>query len=228
MSFEVLTSQFRPLTAQDRANLASWVPANERYLVERKPGKLFSFLVRDKGTKSFEGRLNYLNVTFPSSKLRIPARLVRISDRHDLALLKIDLPGPTQKIDLHDSDNTNQAGDTVTVLGYPTVPLIAAAYARSQGDFDPTEATVIEPILTVTGGLIGKVVHAETEPSGQSSAVYQLMMNATGFGNNGGPVFDDHGRVIGVFTSSSQAELVNYAVPIRFGRELMAITSSVN
>jgi S1-C subfamily serine protease len=154
--------------------------------------------------------------------------LVRISDRHDLALLKIDLPGPTQKIDLHDSDNTNQAGDTVTVLGYPTVPLIAAAYARSQGDFDPTEATVIEPILTVTGGLIGKVVHAETEPSGQSSAVYQLMMNATGFGNNGGPVFDDHGRVIGVFTSSSQAELVNYAVPIRFGRELMAITSSVN
>jgi S1-C subfamily serine protease len=224
MLFDVLTSQFRPLTAQDRTNLAAWVPANERYLVEHKPRELFSFMVRDSGVKSFEGRINYLNVTFPNSKLRIPARSVRTSDRHDVALLKIDLPGPIQKIDLYDGHKTIQAGDAVTVLGYPSVLLAAAIPAKPL-----SEQTVTTATLMVTGGLIGKVVGGIIESTGQFSDVYQLTMNATGLNNNGGPVFDDHGRVIGIFTSSLQADVpISFAVPIRLGRELMDITPGSN
>jgi S1-C subfamily serine protease len=52
--------------------------------------------------------------------------------------------------------------------------------------------------------------------------VYQLTVNSTGAGNSGGPVFDDRGRVIGIFTSSNSLDVkVTFAVPIRYGMELM-------
>jgi S1-C subfamily serine protease len=52
--------------------------------------------------------------------------------------------------------------------------------------------------------------------------VYQLTVNSTGPGNSGGPIFDDRGRVIGVFTSGTRGDvMITFAVPIRYGIELM-------
>jgi S1-C subfamily serine protease len=56
--------------------------------------------------------------------------------------------------------------------------------------------------------------------------VYQLTVNSTGGGNSGGPVFDDNGRVIAIFTLASgpMADFkVTFAVPIRYGMELMGL-----
>jgi serine protease Do len=51
---------------------------------------------------------------------------------------------------------------------------------------------------------------------------YQLTINSTGAGNSGGPVFDDHGRAVGIFTLSIQKDaMITFAVPIRYGMELM-------
>jgi serine protease Do len=52
---------------------------------------------------------------------------------------------------------------------------------------------------------------------------YQLAINTTGHGNSGGPVFDDHGKVIGIFTAglATAGAAVSFAVPIKFGLELM-------
>ena len=52
---------------------------------------------------------------------------------------------------------------------------------------------------------------------------YQLQINTTGSGNSGGPVFDDHGRVIAIFYAglSDGRTAVTFAVPIRYGKELM-------
>ena len=52
---------------------------------------------------------------------------------------------------------------------------------------------------------------------------YQLAINTTGNGNSGGPVFDDHGKVIGIFTAgrATAGAAVSFALPIRFGLELM-------
>ncbi|HEY2720955.1 MAG TPA: S1C family serine protease, partial [Chitinophagaceae bacterium] len=53
---------------------------------------------------------------------------------------------------------------------------------------------------------------------------YQLTVNATGPGNSGGPMFDDEGNVIGLFYAGSSDPtrgLISFAVPIKYGLELM-------
>ena len=55
--------------------------------------------------------------------------------------------------------------------------------------------------------------------------VYQLTINSTGAGNSGGPVFDDHGRVIGIFFAGLRGDAaITFAVPIRYGKELMSVS----
>jgi len=75
-------------------------------------------------------------------------------------------------------------------------------------------------------GNIGRVIRGAaglTEATYSSFGdVYQLTVNSTGAGNSGGPVFDESGRVIGIFTSSMTTDVkITFAVPIRYGIELM-------
>lgn len=53
--------------------------------------------------------------------------------------------------------------------------------------------------------------------------VYQLTTSETGAGNSGGPVFDKDGNVIAIFTSDTTdgSTAISFAVPIRYGIELM-------
>jgi S1-C subfamily serine protease len=80
-------------------------------------------------------------------------------------------------------------------------------------------------------GFIGKVLRAVDgaandvyfayAPSGDT---YQLTINSTGGGNSGGPMFDNYGRVIGIYFASKTADArVTFAVPIRYGLELMSV-----
>jgi serine protease Do len=58
-------------------------------------------------------------------------------------------------------------------------------------------------------------------PSGDR---FQLNINTTGSGNSGGPLFDPQGRVIGIFFAGRQADVsVSFAVPIKYGMELMNV-----
>jgi S1-C subfamily serine protease len=194
-----------------------WVPATARVLGRRAVVG-----------KNVDGRLDYLDVTFAHTRLRVPAKLVRVSDRHDVAMLKIDLPQPLVTVQMSDSAEVRPGG-AITIVGYPSISPTVAVITRSEDPFnrEPQRRSVPEP--TVTNGVIGRVVTgdvaggADTEAFGDS---YQLTANAAGAGNSGGPVFDDRGRVIGIFFASGQTAdaRVTFAVPIRYGLELMRIT----
>jgi serine protease Do len=95
----------------------------------------------------------------------------------------------------------------------------------------PDIAEVPDP--TVTPGAIGKIIRGKMKPSGgeiynysSQSDSYQLTANATGAGNSGGPVFDEYGRVIGLFYADridKRATRVTLAVPIKFGMDLLQV-----
>ncbi len=201
--------------------LGNWVPAKALHVDGRMSGKLM------------EGRLNYLDVTFPKTKLRIPARLVRVSDRADVALIRIDLPTDVPPVELYDNYAEVQPGDAVTVLGYPGVSPDVAVRVRQVDPLNPQDEWKEIPDPTVTAGHIGRVIRGETPVGAEGSYeywsevgdVFQLDVNATGAGNSGGPVFDERGRVIGIFTYSRETDVrISFAVPIRYGMELMGIT----
>ncbi|MDT7687319.1 MAG: hypothetical protein QOE46_78 [Acidobacteriota bacterium] len=182
---------------------------------------------------SYDGRNDHLDVLFPNSERRLAAKLSAISQRHDVALIKVDSPGTVPKVEINDNYDTIQAGEQAIVLGYPVVSKAVYGIVKSQDAMKPFDTSAVEiPDPTVTVGNVGRIYRNSESASGVEKIiistvgdVYQLQINTTGSGNSGGPVFDDHGRVIGIFYAglSEGSTAVTFAVPIRYGRELMGV-----
>ena len=180
---------------------------------------------------SYEGRNDRLDVSFPKSDRRLSAKLSSWSPRHDVAMIKVDSPGTLPKVELNDNYDTIQAGATSVVLGYPAISPPVLGIVKSQDVFNRETDFREIPDPTVTVGNVGRVLRG-TDTAGQDKQLisvfgdaYQLQINTTGSGNSGGPVFDEQGRVIGIFYAGRSAGTtsVTFAVPIRYGRELMGV-----
>ena len=181
------------------------------------------------GTRSCAcvGRNELLEVQFPGSRDPIEARLVRVSQDADVALIKIDSGEALKPVQLA-SDNTIVKGGSVTVLGYPqsSVENVALHQSIEAGEVRARQASLI-PEPTVTPGVISALSLAEEKIGdvtviGPMGELYQLTA-ATSYGNSGGPVFDSNGKVIAIFTYGSSRETVTLAVPIHFGRSLLPV-----
>jgi S1-C subfamily serine protease len=193
---------------------ASWVPAHSK-----------------QDNIAYDGRNDHLDVLFPNSERRLSAKLSAVSPRHDVALIKVDSPGTVPAVEINDNYDTIQAGDMSVVLGYPAISKAVYGIVHSQDALKPFDTTAVEiPDPTVTVGNVGRVYRSQDGGNGvekQTVSIigdsYQLQINTTGPGNSGGPVFDDHGRVIGIFYAglSEGSTAVTFAVPIRYGKELM-------
>ncbi|MFL6253864.1 MAG: trypsin-like peptidase domain-containing protein [Pyrinomonadaceae bacterium] len=181
---------------------------------------------------SYDGRNDHLDVLFPKSERKLAAKLSAVSPRHDVAMIKVDSPGTVPAVEINDNYDTIQAGETSIVLGYPAISQPVYGIVRSQDAMNPETKGIEIPDPTVTVGNIGRI-YRDSSGTGTAGAEkttvsvigdsYQLQINTTGSGNSGGPVFDDHGRVIAIFFAglSDGRTAVTFAVPIRYGRELM-------
>jgi serine protease Do len=181
----------------------------------------------------FEGRNDILEVLFPGSINRIKADLVQSSPTHDAALMKIHLPDATPKVDLNDNYSEIKQGDAAVVLGYPAAspPVNHVTFPKDFFNHELREDEIPDPTLSV--GNIGRLLRGNENPFDRDNSfsefgdAYQLTISSTGAGNSGGPVFDAQGNVIGIFFASTRSRdgvYLTYAVPIKYGRELMSAT----
>lgn len=199
-------------------DVSSWVPA-EAMNYNRKNIQ--------SGIKAIDGRLSYLDVTFANNSLRTPAKVVRISDVHDVAMIKIELPETLQKVEMYDDHNSVEVGSPVVVLGYPGMSPDQYVERNSQDAFNTNPNIVKVPVPTLSTGNIGRLVKSSPGSTGarvdgymsSMGDYYQLTINSTGPGNSGGPMFDDHGRVTGIYSAGSAK--MSYAIPIRYAIDLM-------
>jgi serine protease Do len=170
------------------------------YLQVTKLDKSFSIEV---GAASASGKVGAQDITAEVSAAgqQIPGK--------DVAVLKVERDNmPT--VPLGD-DGQVSTGDKVYVLGYP-----------GAATFHPvlSEASEVEPTLTS-----GTVSAKKTASGGWP--VLQIDAPIT-HGNSGGPVFDDHGRVIGIATfgtvdptNGKEIQGFNFAVPISVAKEFI-------
>ncbi|MFN4146759.1 MAG: trypsin-like peptidase domain-containing protein, partial [Runella sp.] len=201
-----------------------WIPSETR-LFGSKPisGKII------------EGVNTYLDVTFAKTNQRTAATVTRVSSQHDVALIKISLPGDMPAVAMKDADETVAPGQKVVTMGYPGISPSVVVATRSDDAFNRNTQVSMVPDPTVTDGSIGKVIRGSDAISKYNyfsfmGDYYQLTINATGAGNSGGPVFDKDGNVIGIFTAANvdaQATRITFAVPIRYGLELMGNTKVI-
>lgn len=179
--------------------------------------------------KSIDGSSFFLDVLFAGDDTGIPATISRVSNKHDVALLKINFPGRIKSVNLKDVEI--QPGQKVTIMGYPAVSpteykaVDSKTFTSSQRKYKQ----VANP--SIFDGLISKHVGETLDHDSSFSELgdsYELTISATGNGNSGGPLFDDNGNVIGIFyaTMSRFNGDISFAVPIEYGLELMGIKSN--
>lgn len=176
---------------------------------------------------AIKGRNTYMNVIFANTSLRRPVQSATPSDNHDVAMIKVELPESLSKVNMKDNYDEVKPGQTVTVMGYPGVAPEQYVVRKSNDPFKPNSQFTTIPTPTVTTGNIGRIIPASSDKNLTYSSFgdsYQLTINATGAGNSGGPMFDDQGNVVGIYyagTSDARGTQISFAVPIKYGLELM-------
>lgn len=203
---------------------ARWIPSESKFF-GREPvsGKILA------------GESTYMNVTFAKTDSRINARMVQSSSNHDVAMIKVDHMAEFSPVELKEDGAEAEQGQKIAVMGYPGIsPTVI--YGRATQEFGRASGEVkVVPDPTITDGTIGKIIRGSNltnnaELSGYYSPMgeyYQLTASETGAGNSGGPVFDKDGKVIAIFaasTTSAEGARITFAIPIKYGLDLMHLT----
>lgn len=217
-----------------------WVASVIESPIEWVPSETSFFGRKPMSGTIIKGVNTYMDVTFAKNDQRTPGQVVRISNKHDVALVKIDMVDDIEPVKLKDADTEVAAGQKVLVMGYPGISpdVMVANEGKDFANRNTQIVTVPDP--TVTDGSIGKIIRGSTKSmqeggvAGYYSTIgdyYQLTVSATGAGNSGGPVFDKEGNAIGIFTASQTSKegaRITFAVPIRYGMELMGRKRVIN
>jgi serine protease Do len=219
---------------------SQWVPSDGSKMVVDKIESVMNAVTGMGSRSTFSDRLKYnplktsvqgeavFNVTFAKTTQRYRATSVTLSEKHDVALGKVDLPGGGQKVNMFADSEAIKPGQPVVVMGYPAISPDAFGVEVSRDMF--TSRSHVSPIAdpTLTTGPISKVLPSGNAVRGvdgyiSTGEVYQLGINTTGAGNSGGPVFDSKGRVVAVFYAgrSYGGASATFAVPVKFGKELI-------
>ena len=135
-----------------------------------------------------------------------PASVVKLDSANDVAVLRVDAPGPMPFLTLADSATVRMGTDVFTV-GFPNIQI--------QG---------VSPKLT--RGEISSMTGIQDDPR-----FFQISVPVQP-GNSGGPLLNLHGRVVGIvvsrlddrftlFASGALPQNVNYAIKSSYVRALL-------
>ncbi len=123
----------------------------------------------------------------------LTAKLIGKDERTDIALLKIEAPGPLEVAPLGNSDEV-AIGEWVIAIGNP--------FGLDH---------------TVTAGIVSAKGRRDVRPGGSRTGFYDFIQTDASInpGNSGGPLINARGEVIGINTAmNAQAQGIGFAIPI--------------
>lgn len=204
-------------TTIQEQEMPQWTPSRSQFFEQRPIAS----------TRALKGEPD-ISVTFQNSDIPFEAEVERLSPRGDAATIKIDAQEPLHAVELNDTYDTAVVGEPVTIMGYPGVSGMDVSLTQNREMGGQRQEAVFVPRVTLTPANISSI-HRDREGAGVDERIvslgfpdaYQLSTSETGAGNSGGPVFNERGQVVGIFTYSNQADArVTYAIPIKYGMEL--------
>jgi serine protease Do len=205
--------------------LNKWIPAktNPQAIVQDPNYSIPS----SSDEKRVDGQTMYLEVMFSGNNTELKANVERISQEHDVAMIKINNPAHLEKVEYADNFDSIGQGDGVSMMGYPGAAPQQVFQTISKDFFDPktTQILVRSPIFDE--GTIGQI---QKGSGSQIGDLYLINGLNTGPGNSGGPLFDHQGKVIGIVNSmlNNNGTRYTFAVPIKYGISLMTLKKVVN
>jgi Do/DeqQ family serine protease len=131
---------------------------------------------------------------------QLPAKLVGLDPKTDLAVIKIESPEPLPAVSLGDSDAL-EVGDWVIAIGSP-----------------------LGLDHTVTAGIVSAKERRDINPGGRVSQYEDFIQTDASInpGNSGGPLINVRGEVIGINSAvSMQGQGIGFAIPINMAKTLL-------
>lgn len=141
------------------------------------------------------------NYVWLSEQEKVPAEVIFAVPEKDLSVIRIKENTEKNPVVLVAEDA--RRGDAVYAVGFPGASNdIADGIAHTSED------------ATVTDGIIGAVRSQTKVAADEAIKVLQINVAIT-FGNSGGPLFNEHGQVVGINAGgSARSQNVNYAIAV--------------
>jgi len=184
----------------------------------------------DLTNQGFQAEISSIHAYFPGDPRAFTAEIQDISKDADLATMRINLQGldrPVLSIDA--SKEGAVTGEPVVLMGYATG--LAAILAR-------TDETTAQQIVERGGGDVSQVL----DELARRNLIHPLITQGhigdvlpdkivfdaqTTSGGSGGPLFNQHGKVIGVtYAVLKGFGGSNFGIPIRFSEPLLSTEAS--
>jgi S1-C subfamily serine protease len=177
--------------------------------------------------QGFQPVVSEVEAYFPTSSLRVPVHVEKISSEADLAVVAGDLRSLNLKpLDLDDRPGAAVSGEPVVLLGYPTA--LDAILARAGGDTLRTlkESASADDSSGLMKELARRKLIRPVNTQGHIGDVLpdKIVYDAqTASGGSGSPLFNAQGKVIGVnFAVLREFGGSNFAIPVRYARSLLS------
>lgn len=191
----------------------NWIPSQS----QKRSGTLQTFNIRVKYSGEGTFKLERLLASMPETYNMANAVIVQRSIRHDVGVIKIDAPGNLDKAELLDNYNTLKKGENLffvtqdssaklTEEKLAVLPFSITDFVRAAGE----NSDVIE----VSDNL-------ENSPT-LSKVDAQVQQSFFGFYSySGTPIFNNQGKIVGIYSSYNPDTKRHYIVPMRYGMELI-------
>jgi DNA-binding response OmpR family regulator/S1-C subfamily serine protease len=181
-------------------------------------------------TQGFLAEISSIHAYFPGDPRAFAAEIQQISKETDLATMRVDMQDMKRPIlGIDSSKGAAVTGEPVILMGYATG--LAGILARTDED-------TARKILSYSGGdvsqVLGELARRDLiHPIVTQGHIGDILADKIVFdaqttsGGSGGPLFNQHGKVIGVtFAILKGFGGSNFGIPIRFSEPLLGPTSS--
>ena len=181
------------------------------------------------GSLKAQPRLRKLIAYFPGFTTAIPLEFKAASNKDDLAVCTLtmaEIPETIPVLPLESESDAVAVGKTVVMMGYPSGPdrLLALLDDAESRGIQQRYGTPMAQLAYLAE--TKRIQPLTTQGSITDLDVRRIVYDArTAEGGSGAPLFGPSGRVIGVnFAVFTENQASNFAVPIRFGLNLLERT----